>query len=1086
MKKNYLILPALLLAGSALFAQPCATVATNGSSSNAFTSIRNATNAITVDNDLNTILFVHRNNAGTFGGHSGQIRYDISTNGGTTWTNDQGVLNPLSVNGTNGARYPQVAIYNPVGNTNPSNAYLSYMAPTVAASFNGLVSGVRQLNGSGNTETYNQPASTQTLIPNSMVKGAPGVFWTMDAVFNGTATTGFRVYKGVWNGTNDVVWATNTTLTPSFNTAYSGVAQVGDFHIAFDPTGQNGWISILTHLTAGPTPYAFYPVFYHTTDGGNTWSGPIQVDLGQYNCITANITVGNFASTAFESDLTVDANGEPHLFTTVCNGNNAYAVFFGSWHSMFDITYHLGMWNAMEVATTNAGRATWGTAPNTATMDNQPMISRSPDGTKIFFCWADNISYTAGQANLTPNLFSKAYNVNTHNWTSVRDFTSCNVATSGQITFPKLASEVLVPSSGVYKLAVTHAIMTSSDPALAANFRFLNNLTWADADFTTPQPVATVSIDQGAAWLLCPGSTLGLSITGSYNQVQWSNNSTFLSTTINAPGSYSVVARAGCTLGADTITVTGLVATVTASPSSICPGANTTLSVAGNALNYVWNPGGSTSTSILVAPSATTTFTLTAGGDGGCTYNVNSTITVYSQPVVSAAAAPAAVCIGDTATLVASGASTYNWQPMNTNATSIIVAPSSSTTYTVTGTDANGCTDTGAVMLTVNPLPIVTAVTDSAVICLGDTVNLTASGANTYVWTPNASLSNSSAANTMAYPAATTNYILTGTDLNGCVNMDSVMVNVNALPVITTSSNGPICAGDTAFLNATGAAAYFWSPLSVSGASVIDFPVSNQTYMVTGTDANGCVDSASLSIVVNAVPNVTVTGNNTICAGDSVSMLATGANTYNWQPMNSNANPLIDNPSATTSYTVTGTSVDGCESATIVSVVVNQLPTVTLGITASTVCTTDAPLSLSGTGLPAGGTYSGPGVSGTTFSPAIAGVGSQTVSYVYTDANGCTNNASDIVTVSACVGIEENAGLISNIYPNPFNAQLVIETATTETVRVEVFSALGQSVLDQQFSGGRISLESSTWPAGIYLVTVYTSEGKQTAKLVKE
>jgi hypothetical protein len=129
------------------------------------------------------------------------------------------VLNPLSVNGTNGARYPQVAIYNPSGNTNPSNAYLSYMGATVAASFNGIVSGVRQLNGTGNTESYNQPASSQTLIPNSMCKGAPGIFWAIDEVYNGSAVTGFRVYKGTWNGTNDVVWTTNATLVPPFNTA---------------------------------------------------------------------------------------------------------------------------------------------------------------------------------------------------------------------------------------------------------------------------------------------------------------------------------------------------------------------------------------------------------------------------------------------------------------------------------------------------------------------------------------------------------------------------------------------------------------------------------------------------------------------------------------------------------------------------------------------------------------------------------------------------------------------------------------------------------------------------------------------------
>ncbi|HEX2901742.1 MAG TPA: hypothetical protein VHS96_18670, partial [Bacteroidia bacterium] len=135
-----------------------------GTSSNVFTQILTEANPIAVNNDINTIVFVHRNNATAFGGHSGQIRYDVSTNGGSTWSSDQGVLNPLSVNGTNGARYPNVGIYNPAGNTNPNNAYLGYYAATVAATWNGSVSGVRKFDGTGNTETYNQPTAVQTLI----------------------------------------------------------------------------------------------------------------------------------------------------------------------------------------------------------------------------------------------------------------------------------------------------------------------------------------------------------------------------------------------------------------------------------------------------------------------------------------------------------------------------------------------------------------------------------------------------------------------------------------------------------------------------------------------------------------------------------------------------------------------------------------------------------------------------------------------------------------------------------------------------------------------------------------------------------
>ena len=124
----------------------CTGVDSLSTSSNMFTNILTEANPVAVDNATNSIIFVHRSNATAFGGHSGQIRYDLSTDGGQTWTANGGPLNPASVNGTNGARYPNVAIYNPAGNTVAANAYLAYYAPTVAAAFNGHVSGVRRLN----------------------------------------------------------------------------------------------------------------------------------------------------------------------------------------------------------------------------------------------------------------------------------------------------------------------------------------------------------------------------------------------------------------------------------------------------------------------------------------------------------------------------------------------------------------------------------------------------------------------------------------------------------------------------------------------------------------------------------------------------------------------------------------------------------------------------------------------------------------------------------------------------------------------------------------------------------------------------
>jgi hypothetical protein len=184
----------------------------NGSASNAFTNISNYTNPIAVDNSLNTIVFIHRNNASLFGGTSGNLRYDLSTDGGSTWTNNLGVLNPIQ---SNPARYPQVAIFNPAGNTVPSNSYLTYLAPALSGSlFSASVSGVRKLDGTGNTEHYNQVGAGELVIPRSMVEGAPGIFWAIDNYVSGSVYKGFRIYKGVMNGSSDIAWSAHDTLTP--------------------------------------------------------------------------------------------------------------------------------------------------------------------------------------------------------------------------------------------------------------------------------------------------------------------------------------------------------------------------------------------------------------------------------------------------------------------------------------------------------------------------------------------------------------------------------------------------------------------------------------------------------------------------------------------------------------------------------------------------------------------------------------------------------------------------------------------------------------------------------------------------------
>jgi hypothetical protein len=814
-----------------------------------FTHIRNATNPIAADKNLNTIVFVHRNNTNSFAGSSGNLRYDVSTNGGASWTIDQGVLNPIN---SSLARYPNVTIHNPSLNLTPTNAYLGFMAATInsaTSAWNGCVSGVRQLSGAGNTENYNQPVINPQLIPHSLVKGAPNTYWSIDALFNGSNITGFTIYKGVWNGSNDITWSNNFSVTPAFNISYNGLPQIGDYNIAFDPTGTIGWFSFLGHLSPGPVNYALYPVFYKTTNGGVSWTGPIQVDLNQFSCLTSNITSPNVATTNFEHDLSVDVNGNPHLFTTLCNGSNAYGVLYGSWHHMYDITQKNGLWVANDVSNVNAGRGTWGVSPNNASMDMAPQISRTLDGTKIFYTWSDNAVYSLGTANLSPEMFSRAYNVSTNTWTGIKNFSSCNAATTGKILFPHLAAEVLEPIVNTYKLASVYGeYAVAGDPGQTANFHFLDNTTFASTEFTINAPVANVSIQQGNNLLLCPNSTLVINVAGQPGQVLWSTGATSSTLAISTSTNnvYTATAQVGCNVGTASISVTNLTLTATALSVGVCPGNTIGLSVSGNAAGYTWTPSGLSGTSVAVTASTNPIYTITASGSSGCTSTSTLGINILPLPNLTIAG-NSTICIGSVLSQTASGATTYSWS--NGASGSVLTdTPLTNTSYTVTGIDANTCVNTATTSVFINPLPTITATSSQPSVCAGGTMNLGATGAVSYSW--NAVAGGSIFVIT---PSVNTTYTVVGIDANSCVNSQTVSVLVNPLPnIIIAASRTVICKGEKSTLSVTGAISYTWAISPVSSATaILVSPTVTTSYSLSGTSALGCVNTGSYNLTVS-------------------------------------------------------------------------------------------------------------------------------------------------------------------------------------------------------------------------------------------
>jgi hypothetical protein len=463
------------------------------------------------------------------------------------------------------------------------------------------------------------------------------------------------------------------------------------------------------------------------------------------------------------------------------------------------------------------------------------------------------------------------------------------------------------------------------------------------------------------------------------------------------------------------------------------------------------------------------------------------TFIVNPLPVVTASTTPSTtVCEGASVTFAGNGAVSYVWSGPSsvTDNTPFVAAVSAAGTYIVTGTDANNCSNTDSVSLTVNALPQVSVTANNPVICNGDTVTLTASGANAYAW------STGGASSTEILTLSQSTYVsVIGTDsVTGCSNIDSVMVTVNALPVIAFAVTDPsVCIGSTSVITASGGSSYLWSTGDTT-AVISVAPTAATVYTVSVVDSNGCTNSDSVALTVDPLPVVAAASNlTTICAGASVELSATGANTWLWST-GGTTGQINESPSVTTAYTVTGTdSTTGCSDTASVTVNVNPLPTVTLSLTQTTVCFNDGAFTLTG-GSPAGGTWSGPGVSGSTFTPATAGNGTQTITYLYTDSNQCTASATASIVVNACVGIEEigNQGGVL-IYPNPAGEFINLKWNDDLRVqRIEITDVTGRIVLAvPATTGNTLQLNLSTLPQGVYTVQVISSNGIHNTRIIK-
>ncbi|WP_317897650.1 gliding motility-associated C-terminal domain-containing protein [Aurantibacillus circumpalustris] len=375
-----------------------------------------------------------------------------------------------------------------------------------------------------------------------------------------------------------------------------------------------------------------------------------------------------------------------------------------------------------------------------------------------------------------------------------------------------------------------------------------------------------------------------------------------------------------------------------ATSSTICSGGSTTLTASG-ALSYTWIPI-SVNPTIVVSPTITTTYYL-YGHSNACTDADSITIVVSSGAPV-AIAGPTSVCVGSSATLTATGSTTYTWNT-SANSSSIVVTPTSTTVYSVVGGTGN-CSGSGTFVVTVVNYPVLSV--SNVSICPGQVATLTASGAVTYTWnSPFAT-----GANYTHNPLTTKQYTVIGS-VSGCTAMTTASVILKPVPVPVISSNSPLCNAASLSLNGGGGVSYLWSgPFSFT--SGIQNPLINPVgpnnsgvYTLVVTGANNCTVSANATVVVNSAPALVVVAG-TVCAGETLSLSVNplAGTTYTWTgPLNFNSNlqnVLFPNSTLQHSgiYTVIATGVNGCKISATATASVLPPPSPHISLNNQTIC----------------------------------------------------------------------------------------------------------------------------------------------------
>jgi gliding motility-associated-like protein len=472
---------------------------------------------------------------------------------------------------------------------------------------------------------------------------------------------------------------------------------------------------------------------------------------------------------------------------------------------------------------------------------------------------------------------------------------------------------------------------------------------------------------------------------------------------------YTVTASDGNCSGTATVTVnvTSL-QNASAGPNVlICYQGSTQLNASGG-VTYSWSPTTGLSNPNIsnptATPSATTTYTVTVTDASGCSGTATVTVTVNPQISLNTAGFSTQCsynCTGQGVVIVSGGTGpfSYSWSNGGTNASINNLCPG---TYTVTVTDASGCTASDTAIVS-SPPPIVLNLNSTPANCgqPDGSISVSASGGvpgYTYLWTPgnyNTATVNNVGPN---------NYCVTVTDANGCTATGCVTVaNTPGVQISISGSTNVTCfnacdgTANTTINGGTGPFNYTWAPSGGNGANATGLCAG--TYTVTVTDANNCSSSTTVTITQPTQVSISPIAPITICSGACTNLNASGSGgtgtlTYVWNPGNLPGQQVQVCPTTTTTYTVTVTDANSCSTTSTVVVTVRPPLAVNANTSQAVVCPgVCATLTAMGSGGN-GGPYTYSWAPGGMTGSAIQVCPSTTTTYTVTVSDNCTQPVS--------------------------------------------------------------------------------------------